>query len=122
MQIAITVSCFMFLKVSQLQPAQLHGSSLRSHIELEVFSLTHPSSYLLLRSSIMSFLIRRPRCVIAILISNLPHLLTASILKWLVLGGNEWRLSLHVSVMIEYVYDYVDDKPGFEHLLPTTST
>lgn len=52
--------------------------------------------------------------------STLPQLLTSLMLKWLTLGDDEWRLSLHVAVMIEYVYNLVEDvkKPGFEDLLP----
>lgn len=53
---------------------------------------------------------------------TLPQLLTSLILKWLALGDDEDALRLHVSVMIEYVYEYLEDvkKPGFESSLPET--
>lgn len=51
---------------------------------------------------------------------TLPQLLTSLILKWLTLEDDQEDLSLHVSVMIFYAYEYLEDvkKPGFENLLP----
>lgn len=49
---------------------------------------------------------------------TLPQILASLILRWL--ADNEESLSLCVSVMIEYIYEYLGNvkKPGFEDLLP----
>lgn len=51
---------------------------------------------------------------------SLPQLVTSLILKWLSLGDDEENLSVHVAVMIEYAYEYLEDvkRPGFGTLLP----
>lgn len=49
---------------------------------------------------------------------TLSQILTSLILRWL--AEDEENLSIYVSVMIEYIYDYLEGvkTPGFENLLP----
>lgn len=51
---------------------------------------------------------------------TLPQLLTGLIYKWMSLQKQDHALLLHLAVLIEYIYDYLDDvkKPGFEETLP----